>query len=103
MKRILSFLIMCTLLFSFAITSSASADPASALEFSKKKIPIETITFSKTELSLEKGKSYEIEYTIKPENASNQKLKWSSNNKKVATVDKLGKVKAKGYGVCVIT
>lgn len=38
-----------------------------------------------------------------PKNADNRKLKWSSSNKKIATVDANGKVKGLRYGVVTIT
>ena len=60
------------------------------------------LTLSKTEVTLKKGKTVKLTATL------SKKLKksgvtWKSSNKKVATVTKKGKVKAKGYGTAVIT
>ncbi|MBR4145507.1 MAG: leucine-rich repeat protein [Lachnospiraceae bacterium] len=60
------------------------------------------LTRSKTEVTLKKGKTVKLTVTL------SKKLKksgvtWKSSNKKVATVTKKGKVKAKGYGTAVIT
>ncbi len=65
---------------------------------------ITKITLNKTKATLAKGKTLQLKVkAIKPADAFNQKVKWSTSNKKVATVDKNGKVKAIGKGSCVIT
>lgn len=56
------------------------------------------VSLSKKSLSLVVGKSK----NLKLKNASKGKVKWSSSNKKVATVNKVGKVKAKKKGKTVI-
>ena len=57
-----------------------------------------------TEKTLKKGKTLTLKIkTIKPADAVNQKVKWTSSNPKVAKVDKNGKVTAVGKGSCVIT
>ena len=43
-------------------------------------IPVTGITLDKTEMTLEKGQTGTITATIKPENATNQKFSWSSDN-----------------------
>ena len=43
-------------------------------------IPVTGITLDKTEMTLEKGETGTITATIKPENATNQKFSWSSDN-----------------------
>ena len=65
--------------------------------------PVTKITLSKTKLTLKKGKSFKLKATVKPKNAADKKVVWSSSNKKVAKVDKKGKVTAVGAGTCVIT
>ena len=62
------------------------------------------ITLNKTKLTLKKGKTFQLKVkTIKPANAFSKKVTWKSSNKKVATVDKNGKVTAKKKGTCTIT
>ena len=68
------------------------------------KIPVESIKLNKTKATLKKGKTLQLRIkTIKPSNAANKSVKWKTSNKKVATVDKNGKVKAVGKGTCTIT
>lgn len=65
---------------------------------------VSSITLSKKKVTLKKGKTLNLKIKeIKPLDALNQKVKWTTSNKKVATVDKNGKVTAVGKGTCVIT
>lgn len=60
------------------------------------------VKISKTKLTLKVGQTKTL--TVKNLSKKNKKkLKWSSNNKKVATVSKKGKVKAKKAGKAKIT
>ncbi len=62
------------------------------------------IVLNKKKATVKKGKTLELKVkTIKPTDALNQKVKWTSSNKKIATVDKNGKVKALKKGTCIIT
>ncbi len=85
--------------------------------------PIESITLSKTELVLRREDTvvantkgftdsekaanvseYDLEVAINPKNTTDDAtITYSSSNKKVATVDKTGKVKAVGIGSATIT
>ena len=64
-----------------------------------------------TKITLNKKNKYSVDYgkfvilkaTVEPSDASIKTLKWESSNKKVLTVDKNGKVTAKGFGSAVIT
>lgn len=49
------------------------------------------------------GGTQTLKLTIKPSNASNKGVTWKSSNTAVATVDKNGKVTAKGTGTVTIT
>lgn len=57
------------------------------------------ITLNKTSLKLVKGKKYKL----KLKNTKTSKVKWSSRNKKIASVNKSGKVTAKKKGSTTIT
>ena len=61
------------------------------------------ITLDKTELSLYTGRSETLTATVKPDNANDKSLIWSSDNEDVATVDQNGNVKAISRGEAVIT
>lgn len=67
-------------------------------------VKVQAITLNKTEVSLKKGKTVTLKVKkISPADATETDVKWTSSNKKVATVDQNGKVKGKGKGTCTIT
>ena len=65
--------------------------------------PVSSVKLNKTSATMEMGDTYNLKATVKPSNASNQAVKWSTSNKKVATVDANGKVTAVGKGTATIT
>ena len=67
------------------------------------KQPVKEIRISKSVLAVQKGKTVNIKATVKPKNASNKKLKYKTSNKKIATVNSKGKVKAIKNGTVTIT
>lgn len=67
-------------------------------------IPIENIVLSQTGMALKKGQKKQLEASIFPENATEEKvLVWGSNNTSVASVDSSGLVTATGAGQANIT
>lgn len=66
-------------------------------------VDVESIILDKTELSLSVGDNAVIKATVLPQDASQQKLEWSSSNENVATVDSSGSVSVIGSGVTYIT
>ena len=69
-------------------------------------IRVKKITLNKKKITLKlskkKKKTYTLKAEVSPTNANNKKLKWTSSNKKVATVNSKGKVTAKKKGVTYI-
>ena len=65
-------------------------------------VPVTGVTLNKTELTLTEGNSETLTATVKPSNATNQNVTWSSNNLEVATVEN-GTVTAKAAGTATIT
>ncbi len=63
---------------------------------------ISAITFTENHDVITKGEKYIPEYKISPAKPTNNKIKWYSTNKKVATINKKGVVKAKKVGTCYI-
>ncbi len=63
-------------------------------ETESKEIQIQTITFNENQEKLVVGRPQPLSVTISPENASNQKLKWESDNPDVIRVDQEGNVYA---------
>ena len=64
--------------------------------------PVAQITLKPTSLSLQEGKSSTVKATIRPTDAANKSVKWTSSNTKVATVSN-GVVKAVKAGSAKIT
>ena len=84
--------------------SKGNPNAKASKKFKVKDTKVESITLKKSKITLKKKKSYQLEIKkIKPSQAVNQKVKWKTSDKHVATVDKNGKVKAVGKGECIIT
>ena len=62
-----------------------------------------SVRLDEKSLTMRGGKSVTLVATIKPDNVSINTVTWSSDNKKVATVDNNGKVTAVAPGTCKIT
>ena len=90
------------------VTINCTADDGSKVSASCKIVIKNTlvskIKLSKRSVSLKKGATLQLKIkSITPAGAVNTKVKWTTSDKKVATVNKKGKVTAKGIGKCVIT
>ena len=68
-----------------------------------KTVSVTEVTLDKTELTLTEGETETLTATVRPDNADNKKVKWSSDKTDVATVDGTGKVTAVKAGEAVIT
>ncbi len=66
-------------------------------------VPVSSVTLNKSELALIKGQSETLTATVKPDDATDKKVTWSSSNSSVATVDQYGKVTAVAGGSATIT
>lgn len=88
-------------------TTESSTEPtteSSTVPSKPSVVKVKFIKLSKNNVILNKGKSFTLKVTsITPSNATNKKVTWNSSNKKIATVDKNGKVVARGKGTCRIT
>ena len=60
------------------------------------------VSLRKKSVVLVKGRSTTVKATVTPTNATNKKLKWTTSNAKVATVNQSGKITAKGRGNATI-
>lgn len=68
-----------------------------------KQLVTKIIFDKKNKYNVDYGKSINLKATVEPSDASIRTLKWKSSNSKVLTVNKNGKVTAKGLGSAVIT
>lgn len=67
-------------------------------------VPVESVTVNKESLSLVKDKKETLTATVKPDNATNKKVVWSTNNDKIAAVNaETGEVTAAAAGIADIT
>ena len=66
-------------------------------------VGVTSVSIDKTSLSLTEGESATLSATVKPDNATNKTVSWSSSNSSVATVDAAGKVSAVAEGTATIT
>ena len=87
-------------------TVTATAEGKSgtcAVTVKAKAVSVTEVTLDKTELTLTEGETETLTATVKPDNADNRKVTWSSDKTEVATVDGAGKVTAVKAGEAVIT
>lgn len=82
-------------------TKSSSATTQAKKSTTKKKV--KTVYLDYKQISLQKGKTRTLKVTVSPSDASNKKVKWTSSNRKVATVTQKGKVKGIKAGNTTIT
>ncbi len=66
-------------------------------------INVEGVSLNKTELTLPEGETESLVATFIPQNVTNKKLTWTSDNPAIASVDEKGKVTAHQQGSTVIT
>ena len=89
---------------STTITAKAGEKSATcSITVNEKKVEVTEITLNKTTLSLIIGDIETLVATVKPDNASDKTVTWSSNDKTIATVDANGKVTAVAEGTATIT
>ena len=90
-------------------TITATANDGSGVKAScvvtveKKVVAVSSITLSQSSATLTEGETLSLTATVKPTNATNKGITWSSSNTSVATVDTNGKVTAIAPGTATIT
>ena len=87
-------------------TVTATAEGKSgtcAVTVKAKAVNVTEVTLDKTELTLTEGETETLTATVKPDNADNRKVTWSSDKTDVATVDGAGRVTAVKAGEATVT
>ena len=87
-------------------TVTATAEGKSgtcAVTVKAKAVTVTEVTLDRTELTLTEGETETLTATVKPDNADNKKVTWSSDKTEIATVDGAGKVTAVKAGEAVVT
>ena len=86
------------------ITAKAGDKTATcSVTVTKKVVAVESVTLDKSSLELNEGETATLTATVKPDNASDKTVTWSSSKTSVATVDASGKVTAVAEGTATIT
>jgi uncharacterized protein YjdB len=84
------------------ITASAGGKSATCIvTVSKKTIDVASVELNKTELSLTEGESETLIAAVKPDDATDKTVTWSTSDKTIATVEN-GKVTAVKFGEATI-
>lgn len=85
--------------------TSASNSPTTTNQenITQTTVKVISVKLDYSEINLKVGKTKTLKATVTPTNASNTAVKWTTSNKKVATVSQKGKVTAKGAGTAKIT
>lgn len=77
------------------VTESSTVESSTVPTTTKPVVKVKRIKLNKSIVNLaKKGKACTVKATVYPNNAYNKYVNWTANNKKVATVDKNGKIKA---------
>jgi len=87
-------------------TVTATAEGKSgtcAVTVKAKAVNVTDVSLDRTELTLAEGETETLTATVKPDNADNRKVTWSSDKTEIATVDGAGKVTAVKAGEAVVT
>ena len=86
------------------ITAQAGGKTATCtVTVQKKVIPVTSITLNKTALSLIKDQTETLIATVKPDDATDKTVNWSSSDASIASVDANGKVTGVKEGTVTIT
>ena len=84
---------------SFIVNVKSKTEPTTTKPTVKKVTKVEV---GKKSVALLNGRSTTVKVKVSPTNATNKKLKWTTSNAKVATVNQSGKITAKGRGKATI-
>jgi uncharacterized protein YjdB len=83
-------------------TSDKNSNQNTNTQTSQKTKTTKKIKLNRTKLTLKKGKTFRLKVTLTPIN-SRDKIIYKTSNKKIVTVSKTGKIKAKRKGQVNIT
>lgn len=86
------------------VTITAEADGVKdTITLTVSEVAVESITLSKSELTIMEGKTESISAEVKPDNATNKTVVWTSSNKAVAKAASNGNITAVKPGKATIT
>lgn len=85
------------------VTNDGNKEAFCTVTVYKKVFNVSEVKLDKTEATLFKGSSIQLNAIISPSNADNQKVTWKSSDESIATVNKYGLVNALNTGEVTIT
>lgn len=85
------------------VTSSNGKKATCIVNVTEEDIDVQEIILTPIDPTIGKGKTTQVVAEIRPVNATNRELVWSSSNQEIATVDSNGVVKGVSRGVVTIT
>lgn len=85
------------------IVKTSDGEKTAICSVEVKPIAVTGITLDRSTASIKLDSSTTLIATVKPADAANKKVTWSSNNDSIATVEANGKVTGKGFGTATIT
>ena len=85
-----------------AKATDGSGKRATCLVKVLEEVPVSSVVVAQTELTMKRGDTTTLSYSVLPNNHSD-KLTFASDNRRVATVNSNGKIKAVGTGTATIT
>lgn len=86
-----------------AVITARIDNVTSTCRVTVKTIPVQNISFGETSIILDKGNKKKLAVSIKPGNATNKTIEWSSSNTNVVKVDNNGNIEAMALGTATIT
>ena len=84
-------------------TSSSTGSSTGTTALKGQTVKVKKLTLNYKQITLQAGKTRTLKLKISPSNATNKKVRWTSSNKKIATVTQKGKIKALKTGRANIT
>ena len=85
------------------VAKNEIGEASKTVEVTATKVFVESITLNKTKTTVIIGKTSTLTATVKPDDATNKTIKWTSSNEEVATVSETGEITGKTEGTATIT
>lgn len=82
-------------------TATDGSDVSASMTFTGIK-PVEKISYADSRIVITEGKTFSVDVSINPVDASDKTVSWSSSDSSIATVDPNGVITAKSVGNCEI-
>ncbi len=85
------------------VAKNEVGEVSKTVEITATKVLVESITLNKTKATVVKGKTLTLTATVKPDDATNKTVRWTSSNEVVATVSDEGVITGKTEGTAIIS